>query len=495
MRVRALCLALMVLCLARFAAFAMAVTPKEETNAAPVFVENYVVGLLAFENVSERTNLDYLTISLPLVLKEELKLMVDLFVTRDDILFENEEINWTRPWQSVQPYSADSLEPSLTLKGEVVARTNEEDVNSHKKIEASLRKRLLFSSELAARNDQTMDEVAKKQKWHAILFGSFEQLPSGKIRVKVGMYNAVRGIVIGNFTEDFPEERLLLDIKDFATRIRSTLTALPTASLRVESEPDNALVYINKQFVGYTPCDIEALAATNHEIQLRKDGFGQRVFSVNLSAGEKYVFKETLGTLSDYGAYLVESEPPGATVLLDLLRIGTTPITLTNLRAGLYRVTLELDGYHPRQQQIEVQSGVTNSRKLKLDKAYPGELTIDEKSERARLWMNISFWSGGAMLAGYAFTYFNYQEKFNQALHYYNRGEDQKAQEASKSSSAWRLGADIFFWSTLGCLAGSAYFFVRYLIYENKELGMGPTLLPDAITSTPNQQVMMHWRF
>jgi hypothetical protein len=492
---RAFCLAVLAVCLAQSNAFAMAVAPQEETNAAPVFVENYVVGLLAFENVSARTNLDYLTISLPLILKEELKLMTDLFVTREDILLENEEINWRRAWQNVQPYSGDNIEPSRALSGEVVMRTNEEDVIRDKKLEASLRKRLLFSSELAARNDQTMDEIAQKQKWHAILFGSYEQLPDGKIRVRVSMYNAVRGIVIGNFTEDFPEERLVIDIKKFALRIRGELVALPTGSLRVESEPDGALVYINKQFAGYTPCVIEALAATNHEIQLRKDGYGQRVFSINIKEGEKHFFKETLGTLSDYGAYTVESDPEGATVLVDLLNMGKTPLTLTNLRAGLYRVTLEKDGYHTRHQQIEVQAGATNSKKLALDKTYPGELTIDEKSDRARLWMNITFWTSGAMLVGYAWTYFNYQEKFDQSIHYYNRGESESAIAAGNSAVSWHNAATVFGWTALGSLAASGYFLVRYLIYENKELGMRPGILPDAITSMPHQQVMLHWRF
>jgi hypothetical protein len=490
----ALSLAVPVLFFTQIAVYAMSITPQAETNKAPVFVENYVAGLLAFENISASTNLDYLSISLPLVLKEELKLMVDLFVMREDILLEDEEINWERGWQNVQPYSADVFAPSRTLKGEIVERKNEEEDIRQKKLEASLRKRLLFSSELAARNDQTLDEVARKQKWHAILFGSFEQLPDGKIRLKVGMYNAVRGIVLGNFTRDFFEERLLLDIKDFATHIRSALTAVPTAALRVESDPSNALVYINRQFVGYTPCVIEALAATNHEIQLRKDGYGQRTFSISIQPGERYVFKETLGTLSDYGAYTVESNPDGATILLDLLRVGTTPVTLTNLRAGLYRVTLERTGYHTLHQQIEIKSGVTNSMKLKMERSYPGELTIDEKAERARLWMNITFWSGGAMLAGYAFTYFNYQEKDNQYRHYYESG-DANWQAAYDSSLAWYKGANVFKWATLGCFGASAYFLVRYLLYENKDLGMKSGLLPDAITSSPGQQVMMHWRF
>jgi hypothetical protein len=495
MRIRATILALMLLCLAHAAVFAMAVTPQQETNAAPAFVENYIVGLLAFENISSATNLDYLSISLPLVLKEELKVMVDLFVTREDILLEGEEINWARAWQNVQPYAADAYVPSRTLRGEVVTRVSDEEIIRLQKMESSLRKRLLFSSELAARNDQTMDEIAQKQKWHAILFGSFEVLPDGKIRLRVGLYNAVRGIVIGNFTEDFPEERLFLDIRGFTTRIRSSLTAVPTATLRIESEPDHALVYINRQFVGYTPAVIEALAATNHEIQLRKDGYGQRTFAIDLKPGETHFFKESLGALSDFGHFAVDSFPSGATVLLDLLNMGTTPITLTNLRAGLYRVTLELDGYHTRHQQIEVKSGVTNSRRVVLDRSIPGELTIDEKSDLMRRWMNITFWSGGVMLVGYAVTYWSYQEKFNQAVHYFNRGEEALYYEAWNSSVSWRRGATAFQWATLGCFGASLYFLIRHLVYENKELGRGPTLLPDAITALPNQQVMMHWRF
>jgi len=107
--------------------------------------------------------------------------------------------------------------------------------------------------------------------------------------------------------------------------------------------------------------------------------------------------------------------------------------------------------------------------------------------------MNITFWSGGAMLTGYALTYFSYQEKYNQYLHYYRAGESW--QQSLNSANAWHATAKVFGWATLGCIGASAYFLVRYLLYENKDLGMKSGLFPDAITSLPNQQVMMHWRF
>lgn len=474
---------------------AMSLQTEKATNAKPKFVEQYLVGLLAFDNLTKVTNLDYLAISLPLMLKEELKTMTDFFVTREDILLEKEEPDWNRPWQHVKPWPADEALPSETLAGQIVFRTNEKQATLSLKELSGLRKSLQFSSELVVRNDQTLDEIAKKQSWQMILFGEYGREQSGRIRVKVSLYNAVRGIVIGKYSETFAEERVLLDLKAFATRIRESLLTFPSATLRVETEPTGALVYLNKRFLGYSPLEIRPVAATNHLLQIRKDGFGMRSFEVSLESNRSYLFKEKLLPAADYGVAQIDSDPAGAKVLLDLVAVGTTPLVLTNLRAGLYRITIEKDGYRDRHQQIEISRGQTNALQLSLDKIVKGEPTIDERIERMRDWMNITFWSSAGALVGYAWTYFNYQDCLAEYYRYRRINDLAGMASASSDSRSWQRASNIMLNATIGCLAASGYFLVRYLILEDRELGKSADFMPDGLTVLPDQQVRMHWRF
>lgn len=490
-----LCLGLLIILAAAPEITAMSLTTDKATNAKPKFVDRYVVGLLAFDNATSVTNLDYLAISLPLMLKEELKTMTDFFVTREDILLDKEEPDWDRPWQHVKPWPVDEALPSRTLDGRVVFRTNEKQAVRTIKEQAGLRKALQFSSELVVRNDQTLDEIAKKQAWHLVLFGEYTREQDGRIRVRVSLYNAVRGIVIGNYHETFPEERILLDLKAFATRMRQALIMFPTASLRVETEPAGALVYLNKQFMGYTPIDIRPVAATNHVLQIRKDGFGMRTFDVSLESNRSYLFREKLLPAADYGIVQVESDPPGANVLVDLVAAGTTPVVLTNLRAGLYRITVEKDGYHSRHRQVEISKGKTNTLLLSLDRVVKGEPTIDERIDNMRLWMNITFWSSAGTLAGYAWTYFNYQDSLSEYYHYRRINDAAGMASAANDVRSWQNTSNIMLNATVGCLAASGYFLVRYLILEDRDLGKASGFIPDGLTVVPDQQVRLHWRF
>jgi len=53
---------------------AMSLKTEVVTNAPLKFVETYQVGLMLFENKANNTNLHFLSISIPLMLKEDLKM-------------------------------------------------------------------------------------------------------------------------------------------------------------------------------------------------------------------------------------------------------------------------------------------------------------------------------------------------------------------------------------------------------------------------------------
>ena len=57
------------------------------------------------------------------------------------------------------------------------------------------------------------------------------------------------------------------------------------------------------------------------------------------------------------GSLVVESRPSGASVYLDGRRVGTTPLTLSTVKAGQYTIGLDIDGYQRWATSVRVTSG------------------------------------------------------------------------------------------------------------------------------------------
>ena len=52
--------------------------------------------------------------------------------------------------------------------------------------------------------------------------------------------------------------------------------------------------------------------------------------------------------------FVIESSPPGATVLVNNRRVGVTPVDVPFTYYGTYLITLEMDGYQTRTIQQKV---------------------------------------------------------------------------------------------------------------------------------------------
>lgn len=68
-----------------------------------------------------------------------------------------------------------------------------------------------------------------------------------------------------------------------------------------------------------------------------------------------------------YGALIVKTVPPGATVWLNGEQRGVSPITLSDLRAGLYQVKVAMEGYKDLVQGVQVVPYSTESLHLTLE--------------------------------------------------------------------------------------------------------------------------------
>jgi len=119
--------------------------------------------------------------------------------------------------------------------------------------------------------------------------------------------------------------------------------------LHVTSKPPRAEVVIDGNVAGTTPLDSK-LPAGNHWIQVRMAGHITYEQKLDLAAGESRTFA---ADLVPSGHLVVRSTPAAATVFVDGVRRGTSPLEL-DLPAGKHQVIVERAGYQRFSREVTV---------------------------------------------------------------------------------------------------------------------------------------------
>lgn len=144
------------------------------------------------------------------------------------------------------------------------------------------------------------------------------------------------------------EQELVGAIQRLVNPIRAKLTGDNYASLRIESTPAQASVYLDEQFLGKTPLDYSYLIPGTYRLILKRDGY--RVFSeiLQTQSGEKAQRKINMQPSPLGGSLDITTTPPGAKIYLDADYLGKTPKRIDNIAAGTYRLHL----LHPEKGEV-----------------------------------------------------------------------------------------------------------------------------------------------
>ncbi|MBS1193873.1 MAG: protein kinase [Methanomicrobiales archaeon] len=163
-----------------------------------------------------------------------------------------------------------------------------------------------------------------------------------------------------------------------------TSAPLP-GSVAVTSQPAGAAVYLDEQYQGTTPLEIANLTPGTYLIRLRMEGYGDREVPVVVEAGNLTSVTArypplptptptatpavtTVPTTPPFpfvtetpapGALSLTSFPTGATVTMNGIRMGTTPLVIRNLTPGTYHVRYSLVGWDDSISVLSVSSGQT----------------------------------------------------------------------------------------------------------------------------------------
>ena len=156
--------------------------------------------------------------------------------------------------------------------------------------------------------------------------------------------------------------------------------------LLLKTEPAGADIQIDGVSVGQTPRLITNLHAKgNYSVKFRKAGYQDQTISVRFEGRKPLVREEQLVTAS--GAIEISSEPAGATVTVNGIEKGVTPIRVEEVPRGRATVKFHLDGFEDEVRELALNAGDVQTLPIVL-KGRPGTLHLASVPEGARFYIN-----------------------------------------------------------------------------------------------------------
>lgn len=161
------------------------------------------------------------------------------------------------------------------------------------------------------------------------------------------------------------------------------------ALLLVHSTPKGAEVEIDGAVRGNTPLLVTDLPLGTYRMRLSSPGYRSK--EVELAVPDRTPVKMDVSLTSDMALLVLDSDPPGATVLLNGASTGqTTPCTIDRIPSGSATVRMIVDGYKPYDRELTLVAGEEYRVNAVLD-AEPSSLKVVTIPDGARIYVNNQF--------------------------------------------------------------------------------------------------------
>lgn len=154
----------------------------------------------------------------------------------------------------------------------------------------------------------------------------------------------------------------------------------------VRTEPTGADVTCNGVSLGATPLLVTTLASGRaHSLELSLNGYQTKRIDVQTDGRHPLVRTETLAL--DSGMVDCTTEPAGATVLVNGVERGVTPIRLSNIPKGVATVVFRLAGYKDETRELRLVPGDSQTLSVQL-KGLPAKLVVVSSPEGAKVFVD-----------------------------------------------------------------------------------------------------------
>ena len=160
-------------------------------------------------------------------------------------------------------------------------------------------------------------------------------------------------------------------------------------TLAVRSSPSDAAVYVDGNFVGYTPVNFGTRPG-RHDVRVERQGYESYSQSVVLRPGSTATIDARLQQVRRTGQVSFDSNPRRAEVYVDGRYVGTTPTGSIQLEAGSYEARFSLPGYQDTYVRFDVRSGGSQTVSTQL-RGMQGSLEIVANVGGAQVFLDGSF--------------------------------------------------------------------------------------------------------
>jgi len=146
-----------------------------------------------------------------------------------------------------------------------------------------------------------------------------------------------------------------------------TLRASPnppviTGAISAQSSPSGATIYVNGVNYGKTPLTVRNLVPATYSVMATLNGYKSSSQLITVGPGQTASYNPVLqsqpGPVTT-GAIFAQTEPDGATIYMNGVSYGVSPVTIPNLAPGTYSMKATMNGYSPDTRRITVSSGRT----------------------------------------------------------------------------------------------------------------------------------------
>lgn len=159
----------------------------------------------------------------------------------------------------------------------------------------------------------------------------------------------------------------------------------PAGHLRITVEPPDAKIIFDDVLQDPSPLLLTNVAPGVHLVHVAKDGYIPKRTSVKMAPGKKQDLDLKLDPIT--GLLLVHSTPQGAEVNINSSYKGRTPLIITDLPLGKYRMRVSAVGYLPKDLDLQVDNRVPRRLDVAL-RSNSGQLNVQSEPVGAAISIN-----------------------------------------------------------------------------------------------------------
>lgn len=178
------------------------------------------------------------------------------------------------------------------------------------------------------------------------------KVPSGphEVEVKHPMYHPHHAVV--NVKSD--------DVASVVVRLKRNF-----GSIKIQSTPAGATVHLNGRPQRQpTPFSAPRIESKAYKVVLKMNGYHDDQFQVYVSEGQTTSKARTLRPA--HGKLVITTSPPGATIKVDGVKRGKSPLSLPRIDSGAHVVQVTLKEHFPGTEKVVVRDGETTTKHFAL---------------------------------------------------------------------------------------------------------------------------------